>query len=181
MLLYGRHPTPYPSAAQLGYDTLSYPAQIQAKLSELQDFVHSNLTQSAQSQKCHYDQHTKQPTFNPGDPVWLSIPTARKLDPKWEGEWVIQSIKSPVTVEVCSGRWTKVVHVNRLRRRYVPGSQDAAISDVETNQETPKWPPPSVDHVMLPPVEPLSTTLQKATRPLQTLSLWSSFNWRGRV
>ena len=81
LLLYGRNPTPQPLVTQLGYDTLSYPAQIQAKLSELQDFVHSNLTQSAHSQKCHYDQRAKEHTFIPGDSVWLSIPTARKLDP----------------------------------------------------------------------------------------------------
>jgi len=100
LLLYGRNPTSYPMATQVGYDTSLCPAQIQAKLSELHDFVHSNLTQSAHLQ---YNQHVKRRNFSPGDPVWLSIPTARKLDPKWEGEWVIQSIKSPVTVEICGG------------------------------------------------------------------------------
>ena len=130
--------------------TLSYPAQIQDKLSELQDFVHSNLTQSAHLQKCHYDQRAKEHTFIPGDSVWLTIPTARKLDPKWEGEWVIKAMKGPVTVEICSGKQTKVVHINRLRHRYVPGSQDAAANDTGINRETPNWPPPSVDHVILP-------------------------------
>jgi len=73
-------------------------------------------------------------TFSPGDSVWLSIPTARKLDPKWVGEWVVQSIKSPVTVEVCSGRRAKIVHINRL---CILGPQDAAAaSDSENNQET---------------------------------------------
>ena len=157
LLLYGRHPTPCPLATQLGYDTLSYPAQIQVKLAELQDFVHSNLTQAAHSQKCYYDQHAKQHTFNPGDPVWLSIPTARKLDPKWEGEWVIQSVKSPVTVEICRGTRTKVVHINRLQRRYVPGTQDAVVNDTEINHEIPEWPPPSVDHVILPSAQQTET------------------------
>ena len=58
LLLYGRHPTPCPVAKQLGYDSLSYPAQLQARLAELQDFVHTNLTQAAHLQKSHYDQHT---------------------------------------------------------------------------------------------------------------------------
>ena len=57
---------------------------------------------------------------------------------KWEGEWVIQAIKSPVTVEICSGRWTKIVHINRLRPRSIQGPQDAAASDSENNQETPE-------------------------------------------
>jgi len=142
---------------QLGYDTLSYPAQLQAKLSELQDLVHSNLTQSAHSQKCHYDQHAKEHTFIPGDPVWLSIPTAGKLDPMWEGEWVIKPIKGPITVEIGCGKWTKVVHINRLSYHYIPGSQNATVSDPEINRETTDinheasdWPPPLLDHVILP-------------------------------
>ena len=106
LLLNGRDPTPYPLATQAGYDTFSCPAQIQVKLSELHDFVHSNLAQSAHLQKIHYDQHAKRSTFSPSDLVWLSVPTARKLDPKGKWEWIIQSIKSPVTVEICSGRRT---------------------------------------------------------------------------
>jgi len=34
-----------------------------------------------------------------GDSVSFSIPTAGKLNAKWDGKWVIKSIKSPVTAE----------------------------------------------------------------------------------
>ena len=100
----GRQPAPCQPETQLGYDLLSYPAHLQARLSELQDFAHTNLTQAACLQKSNYDHHTMQSTFVPGDPVWLSIPTAGKLDPWWEDEWVIKSVKGPVTMEICDGK-----------------------------------------------------------------------------
>ena len=95
-----------PNGNTTGVWFLSYPAQIQSRLAELRDFVHTQLTQAAHSQKLHYDQHTKQPTFVAGKAVWLSIPTAGKLDPRWEGEWVIKSMKSPVTAKIYDGRCT---------------------------------------------------------------------------
>jgi len=39
--LYGRNSTPCPLVTQLGYDNLSYPAQLQAKLSEFWALVHT--------------------------------------------------------------------------------------------------------------------------------------------
>ena len=154
LLLYGRQPAPCPLATQLGYDLLSYPAHLQARLAELQDFVHTNLTQAAHLQKSHYDNHTMESTFIPGDPVWLSIPTAGKLDPRWEGEWVIKSVKGPVTIEICDGKHTKVVHSNRLQHRYVPGQRNTTKLNNTTNEiDHREWTSPSVEHVILPPME----------------------------
>ena len=154
LLLYGRHPSPCPMATQLGYDPQSYLAQIQARLAELQDFVHTNISKAACSQKLHYDQCTKQPAFAVGNLVWLSIPTAGKLDPRWEGEWVIKSMKSPITAEICDGRRTRVVHTNRLQHRYIPGQLDTAeLDDINNRHECTDWAPPSVDHIVLSPAE----------------------------
>ena len=119
LLLYGRHPSPCPMASQLGYDPQSYLAQIQARLAELKDFFHTTFSKSACSQKLHYDQLTKQPAFAVGNPVWLSIPTAGKLDPRWKGEWVIKVMKSPITAEICDGKCTRVVHTNCLPFGYI--------------------------------------------------------------
>jgi len=63
-------------------------------------------------QKHYFYQSTQYRTFTIGDPVWLSIPTAGKLESKWEGEWVIQSVQSPVTYKINDGRRTKIVHIN---------------------------------------------------------------------
>ena len=154
LLLYGREPAPCQPATQLGYDLLSYPAHLQARLSELQDFVHTNLAQAASVQKSNYDHHSMQSTFVPGDSVWLSKPTAGKLDPRWEGEWVIKSVKGPVTMEICDGKCIKVVHTNRLRHRYVPGKHDAAeLSNTTNENDCHEWTSPSVEHVILPPTE----------------------------
>ena len=155
-------------ASQLGYDPQSYPAHIQAKLAELQDLVHTNLSKAACSQKRNYDQHAKQPTFVVGSPVWLSIPTAGKLDPRWEGEWIIKAMKSPITAEICDGKRIRVVHTNRLRHRYVPGQHDTAeLGDVNNRQECTEWTPPSVDHIVLSPSEETVTTRypQRNRRP----------------
>eukprot|EP00731_Ephydatia_muelleri_P016107 Em0009g531a len=43
--------------------------------------------QEAQWQKKSYDSSTKCRTFNVGDAVWLHVPTAGKLEAKWEGGW----------------------------------------------------------------------------------------------
>ena len=52
-----------------------------------------------------------------GDPVWLSSPTAGKLDLKWEGGWEIQSVQGSSTYTITDGTRTRTVHVNQLRPR----------------------------------------------------------------
>ena len=49
-----------------------------------------------------------------------------KLDPRWEGEWVVKTIKGQVNVEITDGKRTKVVHTNRLQHRYIPGVASSA-------------------------------------------------------
>ena len=66
-----------------------------------------------------------------GECVWLSIPTAKKLDPQWDGGWTITKVKGPLNMEVSDGNISKVVHVNRLRHRIQPASTDG------TPQQTP--------------------------------------------
>ena len=130
--------------------TLSHTLHLQAKLAELRDFVEANLTEAAHHQKHAYDQHTSVRSFCPGDPVWLSVPTAGKLEPRWEGDWIIKSVKGPTSMEITKGKNTKVVHTNRLQHRNVPSPSDRIDpSTVVTHQQ---WNPPTVDHVyVLPP------------------------------
>ena len=90
------------------FDTSSYPLHLTAKLAELRDFVENNLAAAAHNQKCTYDQHTLMPTYSVGDLVWLSVPTAGKLDPKWEGRWVVKSVKNPVSIEITNKETTKL-------------------------------------------------------------------------
>jgi len=154
LLVYGRDPPALQGTTQSAYDSLSYPAVVQAKLAELQDFVHANLAQAASNQKAAYDQHTSSASFKQGEPVWLSVPTAGKLEPKWEGGWVVKSLKGPVNLEICDDKRTKVVHINRVRHCYVPGTLDtAAQSDQRENEVYNKWSPPEIEHLVLPPAE----------------------------
>ena len=58
------------------------------------------MTQAASIQKTYHNHHVCAPSFNTGDPVWLAVPTAGKLDTRWEGEFVVKTIKSPVNVKL---------------------------------------------------------------------------------
>ncbi len=71
-----------------------------------------HLTGAAANQNHNYDRRATQRSFTVGDCVWLSVPTAGKLDPRWEGGWYVKTVKSPVTYEITDDRRTKVVHIN---------------------------------------------------------------------
>ena len=103
-LMYGHQPKSLAFSPPKAFDPASYQAHLQAKLAELQMFVKSNITAAATSQKDAYDTNSTTRDFQVDDPVWLSIPTSRKLYPKWEGGWKIKAIKSPVNMEITDGQ-----------------------------------------------------------------------------
>ena len=57
------------------------------------------------------------------------------------GEWVIQSVQSPVTYTINDGKRTKTVHINRLR----PRLQRSTLLVDQSPHHT--WEPPSVEHI----------------------------------
>ena len=89
------------------FDPNTYSAQLQAKLASLQDSVHTNILASAQQQKIHHDKHSHIHSFVAGAPVWLSIPTRGKLQPKWQGKWEVLEIKNPTDVKITNGQVNK--------------------------------------------------------------------------
>lgn len=92
-LMYGREPKFSAFSEPVAFDPTSYQAHLQAKLAELHDFVHINLSEASSHQKSKFDKHSKERSFVCGDPVWVSIPTAGKLDPRWDGRWTIKQKK----------------------------------------------------------------------------------------
>ena len=104
---------------------------------------HTILKQAISRNSTLISIRTSAKSFAVGDPVWLSVPTAGKLDPRWEGKWIIQSIVSPTTYTVHDGLRTRTVHINRLRQRL-----QAATSTIPTPLPLPQedWAPPSVEH-----------------------------------
>eukprot|EP00731_Ephydatia_muelleri_P010889 Em0005g1475a len=152
MLMYGRHHQSNMLTPPRGYEATSYQAVLQAKMAELQDLVEAHIAESASRQKVDYDRHSAERQFKSGDLVWLSVPTAGKLDPRWEGNWTVRSTKSSVTVEITDGERTKVVHTNRLHRRTLPAvkSQLAPHSATPADSSTQPWEPPGVDHFEQP-------------------------------
>ena len=161
-LMFGRPPMRGPFSPSTAFEPGSYSSHLQAKLSELRSFVQDKLKESARAQKEQYDKHTEQRVFRVGDPVWLSIPTAGKLDPRWEGGWTIQAVKSPVNMEIGDGERRKVVHVNRLRYRLLPQESDASISSGSSST----WRATEIDHIIIPPASALSQRYpQRVRRP----------------
>ena len=110
MLLYGKDPPNLYGLSQHAYDSLSYPATLQARLAELQDFVHANITQAATSQSSSYESAVFQARA-----VCLAFCTnCRQVRSQMGGEWAVKSVKSSVSIEIRDGKRTKIVHVNRL-------------------------------------------------------------------
>ena len=104
MLVYGRQPTQTGLPRATAFDPESYSAHLSTKLAELRDFVDTNLAAAAEHRKSTYDKHSMTWSFKIGDLVWLSIPTAKKLDPRWEGKWKVTSVRTPLSVETTNGK-----------------------------------------------------------------------------
>ena len=130
------------------FDATSYADYVRAKLAELRDLVEANTVEVAERQKLTYDLHTTSRSFKEGNAVWLSVPTAGKLEPRWEGGWKVTKIKNPVNVQISSGHHSKMVHVNRLHHWIQPNLQDKEDAQTRAYQ----WNPPQAEHTILPPL-----------------------------
>ena len=120
---------------------------------------------AANTQKSYYDKHTKAPSFVVNDKVWLSVPTAGKLQPKWEGGWRVMSVKSTVTIQITDGRRSKVVHSNRLQHR-IQATANSSESAV-TERISPPWTPPQVEHFIEESASSASRYPSRIRRPPQ--------------
>ena len=98
--------------APCGFEPMPYKFHIHDKLAKLRDFVKSQLVISSASQKMLYNYRSQLCSFNVNDNICLSISMAGKLDPKWEDNWKITSLKSPITIDISDGKCYKVVHMN---------------------------------------------------------------------
>ena len=150
-VMFGRpsHRPPLPEVT--AYDVVSYQNHLHSKLAQLTDFVEAHMTEAACKQKLYYDQHTTSRSFKPGDSVWLTSPTAGKLDHKWEGDCEVLTVNGSTTYTISDGKRTKTVHVNRLRPRIQPALRAATELRPE---KVSQWSPPSVKHIIMDIEEP---------------------------
>ena len=125
------------------FDSTSYQFYLRDQLAKLKDLVELNLVASSDTQKKYYDKQLSSRKFGVNDHVWLSVPVAGKLDPKWEGGWKVTSVKSPVTVAISDGKRNKVVHINRLQHRVQPMESDEHAAESSPMEQ---WRPPEVEH-----------------------------------
>ena len=83
---------------------------MKAELHTTKDFVQANLARSSKQ----YDRHTILCSLRVGDPIWLSIPTAWKLQPHWDGKWTVGKLKGPCNLELTNGNQSKPIYVNHV-------------------------------------------------------------------
>ncbi|KAL5466932.1 hypothetical protein EMCRGX_G031095 [Ephydatia muelleri] len=167
VLLMGRKPvlpiTPSLGGDEMkGHDPHSYEHTLQVRLAELRDLVECHIAQEAQRQKKSYDSSTKCRTFNVGDAVWLHVPTAGKLEAKWEGGWTVRRVLSPVNVDIehTTTTRTRVVHVNRLQARIVREEVEAQ-GDKYEEHGVADWEAPQIEHLILPPQQEQPAAVQR--------------------
>ena len=147
-LMFGRDPKPATFPPTNAFDPSSYSAYLLTKLAKLQDLVANKITAAAQQQKNHYNKNSVSRTFSVGEPIWLSIPTAHKLQPRWEGKWTVEEIMGPVNLKITDGKRTKVVHMNRVQHRVQPQGVTEEVP-LETSRAA-EWCPPQIDHLEVP-------------------------------
>jgi len=80
-LMYVRAPKLIPFEQLNSFDSASYRSHLHIKLAEMHDFVEAKLVELASRQRINYNKYSSTWHFTVGDRVWLSIPTAQKLDP----------------------------------------------------------------------------------------------------
>ena len=175
LLMFGREPI-FDATGLLskGHDTQSYADHIQFQMAKMYELVELNLTEAASSQKRFYDQSTKPHlSFSQNSHVWLSVPTAGKLDPKWESGWtVVKQFKDQPTVQIkhSDGR-LRTVHVNRLRAHIMRlNLLPSSPSIPPCPPSSTSWEAPPFEHRVFHDINPLPavTPSTPATRPTRT-------------
>ena len=129
-LMFSRSPHMSELPPLAAFDTGTYQHQLRTKLAQLQDLVDASLTQAGARQKKAFDRNTHTCSLQPKDAVWLSIPTAGKLSPWWEGGWEILSQEGPTMYIITDRRRREVAHINRLQRRIQPSMPEAKLTSV---------------------------------------------------
>eukprot|EP00731_Ephydatia_muelleri_P019885 Em0012g710a len=148
VLMFGREPRSNDLSPHIAFDTNSYQGYLQAKLAELRDFVDANMVQAGAAQKTSFDSHAKLRFFKEGDTVWLSVPKSSKLGSKWEGKWIIKSVKNDINMEITDGTRTRIVHINRLQHRNQHQYNEVPPKDYPTIDV---WNAPQIDHIITSP------------------------------
>ena len=65
-------------------------------------------------QQKSYNHHVQQISFQMGDAVWLDLPTAGKLEPKWVEGWIENATQGPIIYLITDGKTGGIMHINRL-------------------------------------------------------------------
>ena len=78
-MMFGHTPQQPPFPKTIAYDAISYQ---NSQLTQLTDFMETQMREAAYKQKVYYDQHASPPSFKTGDAVWLALPATNIFGPK---------------------------------------------------------------------------------------------------
>ena len=88
LLIFGCQSSTSTLLLENSFDATSYHGRLRAKLADLRDLVEINIVSASAHQKSTYDVNSEYHTFTQVEPVWLSVQTRGKLNPKWE-RWLV--------------------------------------------------------------------------------------------
>ena len=105
-----------------------YRKRIVEKVELAQNLARDNLHRSKQKLKEYYDQNSKEPIFEVGQPVWVYTPKSKKglskkLLHRWFGPYRIVEQSSPVHYRLrtqTNKNVTFAIHANRMKPYYDP-------------------------------------------------------------
>lgn len=96
-------------------------AELTERLGQVKREIRSTMTEAAKAQKRAYDKRkgTVTPQFSVGQRVYWKIPNRSKLDPVWDGPFLLDRQMDDVTWSLAGASGSaKTVHVNQLKECY---------------------------------------------------------------
>ena len=138
-LFYGREPTlPNEYVVSRRYQmTENHNEMYRQKWQFALEFARNNLLKAQVKQKEHYDNNSKEQTFEIGDFVLLrSPPVTGKFNNRWIGPYcVINRISSlNYEIKIKNAKRSMIVHVNRLKKS--PDGRDPEENEKTKNKQT---------------------------------------------
>ena len=145
-LLYGRQPRlpidtayqTYRSKYEITVD--DYARECAIKLTEAHKLAHFYIDKAQVRQKRLYDLAVNATNWKVGDVVYKYTPTipiglCKKFVPKWSGPFIIQEIDYPNVLLFDTVKQLTIlpwVHVNRIKRGYIPDGEKSVLPETST-------------------------------------------------
>jgi transposase InsO family protein len=125
-ILLGREvelPSSFKEKSKPFYAYGDYVAELRESMIRINKEVRDNIIKAKETSQKFYNKKAVQRKFKIGDKIKIKVENVRrgrskKLEPQWEGPYVITDIISASNVKVKKGRKEEVIHVDRINSYY---------------------------------------------------------------